>query len=223
MNGATAERRLKRIIDEILAISLNCSSLIDVLDIRHYNEPMEENDVINLIAMETAEPKRKLNRSAGAIYAVLIALILGVIMLANFLYMKWQIPRFAVQPALYAAIAICGVIVYRRNYISFRYTLTDRMLAIEKIAGNREQTMIAVSLEDIRSIACYQPRNSREASDDQRVESAFIQVGNRHCAGKRNRNRMDDQPERRFFAETDRAVADCLCAERINTPYGQAP
>jgi hypothetical protein len=57
-----------------------------------------------------------------------------------------------VQPALYAAIAVCGVIVYRRNYISFRYTLTDRMFAIERIAGNREETLTAVPLRDIQAI-----------------------------------------------------------------------
>jgi hypothetical protein len=140
---------------------------------------MEENAVINLIAMETAEPKRKLNRSPGAIYAVLIALILGVITLANLLYARWQIPRFAVQPALYAAIAICGVIVYQRNYISFRYTLTDRMLAIERIAGYRERTLIAVSLRDIQAIlssrqGLYTKHRTYNASKTARSKSIAV-------------------------------------------------
>jgi hypothetical protein len=152
MNGATDERRILQIITGILTISQNCSSLIDVLYGVLYNETMEENSVISLIAMETAEPKHKLNRSAGAIYVMLLALILGAISLTNLLESRWQVPRNLAQPALYAALAICGWLIYRRNYISYRYTLTDRVFAIEQIAGNRERTILAAPLSEIRGI-----------------------------------------------------------------------
>lgn len=118
---------------------------------------MEENAVITLIAMETAEPKRKLTRSAGALYVVLIVLILGVISLANLLYARWQIPRMIVQPALYLVIALCGAYLYRFHTISFRYTLTDQMLAIERITRKHEQTIAAVFLDEISEIGANRP------------------------------------------------------------------
>lgn len=116
---------------------------------------MEESDVLTLIAMETAEPKRKLNRSAGAVYVVLIALIVGTIALANLLYTRWQIPRYAVQPPIYALTAIFGIYAYRRHYLSYRYTLTDRMFAIERIAGGGERTIAAATLDEIADIVPY--------------------------------------------------------------------
>lgn len=131
---------------------------------------MEENSVINLIAMETAEPKHKLNRSAGAIYVALIALIIGAISLANLLDEHWQISRLIVQPALYAAIAICSWIVYRRHYISYRYTLTDRMFAIDRISGNRERTILAVPLTEINWISVFK----RGAMNQKHIHNASI-------------------------------------------------
>mgnify|MGYP001194044916 CR=1 FL=1 len=116
---------------------------------------MEENAVVNLIAMETAAPKRKLNRSAGAVYVALIALIIGSISLGNLLYARWLIPRYVTQPALYVLIALGCLYVYRRHFLSYRYTLTDEMLAIERIGGNGERAIAAVSLHHIRRIAGY--------------------------------------------------------------------
>ena len=131
---------------------------------------MKESSVINLIAMENAEPKHRLNRSAGAIYVVLLTAIVGTISLANLLEERWQIPRMIVQPALYAAIAICVWIVYRRYDISYRYTLTDRIFAIDRISGNRERTMIAVLLTEITGISGFQ----RETTIGRRIHKASI-------------------------------------------------
>jgi hypothetical protein len=110
---------------------------------------MEEKDILSLVAMETAEPKWKITRSAGAVYIILIALMIGTISPANLLYARWQIPRYAVQPSIYALIAICGFYIYKRHTISYRYTLTDRIFAIERITANKERTIAAASLEDI--------------------------------------------------------------------------
>lgn len=162
MNGGDDERRIEQNTADNLSLSLNCSPLIDVLFRAHYNGHMEENDVLTLIAMETAEPKRKLIRSAGAVYVVLIALIIGTISLANLLYARWQIPRYVVQPPIYVLIAICGVYAYQKHYLSYRYTLTDRMFAIERIAGSGERTMVAISLYEITNIAPYERGNAQE-------------------------------------------------------------
>ncbi len=110
---------------------------------------MEENDIISLIAMETAEPKRKMIRSAGSVYVILIALVIGTISLANLLYARWQIPRYIVQPTMYALIVICGIFIYQRHSVGYRYTLTELMFAIERVTVHKEQTITAVPLENI--------------------------------------------------------------------------
>ena len=131
---------------------MKCSSLIDVLKLTHYNIHMDENTVVNLLAIETAVPKRRIARSAGAVYLALIVLMLGCISVGNLLYASWQIPRYITQPILYAMIAICGVFLYRRHFICFRYTLTDEQFAIEQTGGSREKTIAVIMISEIQKI-----------------------------------------------------------------------
>ncbi len=161
MNSATDERRLNENIDVFLAYTLNCSSLIDVLHLDYYNIFMEDNNVISLIAFDVSEPKRKINRSPGAIYTALIALIIGVISLANLLDARWNIPRYLVQPALYVIIAVGAIYVYLHYFVSFRYTLTDELIAVEKVAGKKETTILVTSLNTITEISRYDKKQKK--------------------------------------------------------------
>ena len=113
---------------------------------------MDENAIITLVAMETIAPKRRITRSAGAIYIALILLIIGCMSAGNLLDEKFFIPRYVTQPILYAMITTTGYFVYRRNYLRYRYTLTTKTLAIEQIGGNEEKTLAAIDLSNIRLI-----------------------------------------------------------------------
>jgi hypothetical protein len=136
-------------------LSLKCSSLIDVLKFAYYNIHMDENAMVNLLAIETVKPKRRMIRSSGAVYLALLVLMIGCISVGNLLYASVQIPRFITQPILYALIAICGVILYRWHFICFRYTLTDEQFAIEQVGGNREKIIAVMMICDIRNIATH--------------------------------------------------------------------
>ena len=151
---------------------------------------MEESSVISLVDMETVEPKHKLNRSPGSIYVLLLALLLGAISLVNLLESRWQVPRYLAQPALYAAIAATGYLIYRRNYISYRYTLTDRMFAIERITGNRERLVIAVPLEEIRGIRAL---NRAAHSGSRQVNASIPPIR------KSTLIELDDRGKRLFY------------------------
>lgn len=110
---------------------------------------MEENTVQTLVAFEIAQPQKRLNRSAGAVYFLLTALVLAVISAANFAATHWQIPREWVQLPLYAILIAASILVYRRHYVCYRYTLTDQTFAVDRIAGNRERTIAAIDLSEI--------------------------------------------------------------------------
>ena len=163
-NPAQVYRRLLQNIAHNLAIARNTSALIDVLNIGLYNERMANDTIQTLIAIEMVDPKRKLNRSEGALYLALSALILAVISIGNLLFAHAQIPRYLVHLPLYAMIAVVCLYIYRRHYISFRYTLTDQTFAIERIAGNKERALAAVRLADIASIAAYAHSEKKEAT-----------------------------------------------------------
>ena len=70
----------------------------------------------------------------------------------NLLYERLFIPRYVTQPILYAVIAAVCYVIYRRNYLRYRYTLTTNTLAIEQIGGNEEKTLAAIDLSCIRQI-----------------------------------------------------------------------
>ena len=124
---------------------------------------MDENAIITLIAIETVAPKRRFTRSTGAIYIILIALIIGSMSAGNLLYERLSIPRYVTQPILYAVIAAICYLVYRRNYLRFRYTLTSNTLAIEQIGGNEEKTLAAIDLSCIRQIQHDTPKERSKA------------------------------------------------------------
>ena len=113
---------------------------------------MDENAIITLIAIETVAPKRRFTRSTGAIYIILIALIICSMSAGNLLYERLSIPRYVTQPILYAVIATVCYVVYRRNYLRYRYTLTTNTLAIEQIGGSEEKTLAAIDLSCIHQI-----------------------------------------------------------------------
>ena len=158
----------------IRSISLKYSSLIDVLPFAYYNIHMDESNVVDLLAMETAVPKRRIVRSPGAIYIALILLIIGSMSLGNLLYDRLSISRYITQPILYAIFMACGYILYKRNYICFRYTLTNEELAIERI-GNTEKTIAVISICDILVI---QKTNSKERLAGRTVYAALPTVKN---------------------------------------------
>ncbi|MEZ4509752.1 MAG: hypothetical protein R2912_04980 [Eubacteriales bacterium] len=83
--------------------------------------------------------------------------MIACISISNLLYESLLIPRHITQPILYALIAICGVYLYRKHYICYRYTLTDELLAIEEVGGKVEKTIAVIALEDIRAISAYEP------------------------------------------------------------------
>lgn len=170
MNTASVEGRLLQNTSYNLAISLNCSSLIDVLKSAYYNMIMDENAVITLIAMETASPKWRMTRSAGAVYAALIVLIIGCISAGNLLYERFSIPRHVTQPVLYTMIAIAAYYIYQRHFLRYRYTLTSDTLAIEQLGGKVERILAVISLNDISRI---QRNNDARRSKEKIVRAAL--------------------------------------------------
>ncbi|MEN6339093.1 MAG: hypothetical protein ABFD03_03090 [Clostridiaceae bacterium] len=125
---------------------------------------MDENDVHILICMENAAPKPRVIRSAGALYVILLLLVVGVIAAANALNERLNIPRGYVQIALYAALLLAGWYVYRFRLTAFRYTLTDRVFAIDRIVGQREWAEECAELINIMDITAASNLSGRSSA-----------------------------------------------------------
>ncbi len=113
---------------------------------------MEEYPIQNLIAQYDAVPKRRVLRSDGALYVVLLAVVIGVILTGNALMARFDWPRAIVQISLYLVLFVLALIVYRRCLVSYRYTLTDRMLSVSRIVGRKERAEASVRLSDVTRV-----------------------------------------------------------------------
>lgn len=108
--------------------------------------------VENHVMIEKVAPKRRFVRSDGALYALMLALVFGVIVLGNALNTRWGLPRLFVQLGLYAVLLALGYWVYRRCLVTFRYALTNRMLSIDRIVGKKIRGDENIHLSDIVAV-----------------------------------------------------------------------
>ena len=104
---------------------------------------------------EISEPERKLIRSDGALYIILLLLVFAVIFAGNYLQNLLGIPRLFIQVGLYILLCIFAVVLYRKRLRFFRYTLTDRMLSTSRLVGKKERPEAQAHLSDITCICAY--------------------------------------------------------------------
>lgn len=146
----------------------------------NYNGIMEnqkaDDRVDHFICMYRTEPKRRVLASDGALYVALLLAVIAIIMLANALSMRYDWPRALVQISLYALLLICGYLVYRFRLLVFRYTLTERVLSVERIVGQKIRREMRLHLKDIESIRpCREdePTGRRSALHTGRLRDAW--------------------------------------------------
>lgn len=111
-----------------------------------------ESSVQNLIKMERSEPKRRIAASPGALYATVLVGVIAVIMLSYDLAARFSFPRAYVQLALYALLIALSYCIYRFRLLAYRYTLTDRMLSVDRIVGTKERFEAQLHISDITSV-----------------------------------------------------------------------
>ena len=113
---------------------------------------MESETVQTYLSMERSEPKRRILRSDGALYLAVLLGVLAVIWGANALSSRYDWPRLYVQLSLYAVLIGLMFVLYRKCLLVFRYTLTDRMLSVERMVGKKCKPEESVHLSDITAI-----------------------------------------------------------------------
>lgn len=109
----------------------------------------------NYVMTEKALQKRRLIRSDGALYALLLLCVFAVIFLANLACAAWNWPYIAVQIPLYAVLVAAGYLLYRYCLTEFSYVLTDRMLTVNRVVGKKTKPDVQIHLSDIRAIRPY--------------------------------------------------------------------
>ena len=131
---------------------------------------MEINAVENHVMIEKAVPKRRIVRSDGALYVLMLVLVIGVIAAGNALNARLGLPPLFVQLVLYVILLAAGYFVYRHCLIAFRYALTNRMLSVDRIIGKKIRGDENIHLSDIVAIRPF----SEIAGDAGKLRALYV-------------------------------------------------
>lgn len=134
--------------------------LIDEVVFLLYNIRMERR-VPHIVYTERSEPKRKIIRTDGALYLVLLAGAILAIFLSHVLADRLGVMRLYVQIGLYAALLGAGYLVYRMRLVDYIYELYASEFKVVQAVGQKRKPLLTVSLSDVREIGPYRDSDAR--------------------------------------------------------------
>lgn len=152
--------RFSSLFFRLLPFLIIYAALIDDRAAYSYNKSMEQ-PVNEELYTETVEPAKRFIRSDVALYVLVVVVVFAAILLVSALIVLLGLPEFVSQLVLFAALLVFGWRLYRVRLLSYRYTLTERMLSVDRIVGRKQRPELAVHLSDITHIrpAAQLPQN----------------------------------------------------------------
>lgn len=126
---------------------------------------------------ETVEPAKRIIRSDVLLYVLVVVVVIAAILLVSALIVLFELPELMYQVVLFAALLAFGWRLYRARLLSYRYTLTERMLSVERVVSRKVRPEMAVHLADI---AYIRPFAALPAGEGGKLERLYL--GNRKDA-----------------------------------------
>lgn len=120
----------------------------------------------HIVHTERTEPKRRLIRSDGALYVLLLLGTFGAIVLSHVLADRLHIHKLYVQIGLYAVLLGTGYWIYRARLVDYLYELYDTELKIIQAVGNRTKPILTVPLAAVTEVGTYR---KTDAAPEQRT------------------------------------------------------
>ena len=120
----------------------------------------------HIVHTERTEPKRKLIRTDGALYVLLLLGTFAAIFLSRFLADRLGINKLYVQIGLYALLLGAGYWIYRVRLVDYLYELYDTDLRITQIVGRKQKQLISVPIEAVTEVGTFRKTG---AAADQRT------------------------------------------------------
>lgn len=115
----------------------------------------------HIVHTERCEPERRLIRSDGALYVLLLIGTIGVIILSRVLAVKLGIDTLWMQIALYAVLLGTGYLIYRTRLVDYLYELYDTELKIIRAVGKKQTSLLTVPLKDVTKVGPYEPGDAK--------------------------------------------------------------
>ena len=109
----------------------------------------------HIIHTERTEPKRKLIRTDGALYVLLLLGTFAAIFLSHVLASRFGVNKLYVQIGLYSILLGTGYWIYRVRLVDYLYELYDTDLRIYEIVGKKQKQVLCVPLKAVTEVGKY--------------------------------------------------------------------
>lgn len=150
-----------------------------------YNSRMEQRRP-HIVYTERSEPQRKLIRTDGALYVLLLLGTFAAIVLSRLLADTLDVNRLLVQMVLYAALLGTGYWIYRVRLVDYLYELYDTKLKVIRVVGKKQKPLLSVPLAAVTEVAPYRKTDAKpelqtfHGARDQTTAVWFLRDGERY-------------------------------------------
>lgn len=115
----------------------------------------------HIVHTERTEPKRRLIRTDGALYVLLLLGTFVAIFLSHVLASRLGVSKLYVQIGLYAILLGTGYWIYRVRLVDYLYELYDTDLRITQIVGNRQKPILSIPLDTVTEVGTYRKTDAK--------------------------------------------------------------
>ena len=116
---------------------------------------MSKKHEVILIHTELIEPEKRIIRTDGGLYALMLAGILFIVGFASPIANAVGMTPTLMHWILYILLIVLGVVIYRTRLTSWRYSLTSEGFYVDRVSGKREKTEVEIPLKRIDYIGPY--------------------------------------------------------------------
>ena len=112
----------------------------------------EETEAVPFRLTELCEPPKERIKSDVALYAVVAAGALVLVTMVSYVFIKLEWNILFAEALLVLLFIVITLTLYRKRLVSYRYTLTDRMLSVDRVVGKKVTPEVSVHLSSISYI-----------------------------------------------------------------------
>lgn len=122
-----------------------------------------DNETVQVLYTEEIIPSKKFIKSDFLFFVVVAFLVIAVILIVSVVQVLFNIPRILAQVVLYIVLCLFAVWLYKKKLVVYRYTLTERMLSVERVIGKKARPDHQIHLVDIVRIGPYEKMNGEKS------------------------------------------------------------
>jgi hypothetical protein len=120
-----------------------------------------EREMPHIVYTERAESKRRIIRTDGALYVLVLLGAFGVIFLSRALEAALKVERLYLQLGMYAALFGVSYLIYRTRLVDYVYELYDTELRVLQAVGEKKKLLTTVPLDAITEVGTYRKTDAR--------------------------------------------------------------